>query len=271
MNKLTRKRLVALSACCAMLGVPASTAHAEPPSDLRDLVGARGSSGEAMLLQRGYEHVSTRTGSDRKWSYWWNKSRDQCVSITTYDGRYDAIDKTSDKDCGKSGSNATGAAVAVGAVALIGALALATRKRDRDRPDRYPPGSSGTTPYELRDLVGEKASYGERALRNRGYKQQFGDSGNYGRWSYWWNKREDQCIAVTTYDGRYESIVSAPDSSCGKGSSYPGGGYDYGSGYGHGSHSYSPAGGITCYPAQRACYEAGRGYSAYWSSREFRY
>lgn len=265
MNKLTRRRIVALSVCSVWLGTSPSLAGAETPSDLRDLVGVRGSSGETMLMARGYEHVRTQTGSESKWSYWWNKSRNQCISVTTFDGRYEAIDKTSAKDCGKSGSSATGAAVAVGAVALIGALALATRKRDNDRYDRYPPGSSGSTPYELRDLLGVKASYGERSLRNRGYKQQFGEGGGYGRWSYWWNKREDQCIAVTTYDGRYQSLVSAHDSSCGKGSSYSGGGYGYG------SQSYSPSGGITCYPAQRACYEAGRGYSAYWSSREFRY
>jgi len=267
MNKLMRRRMIAMSVSAAMFGMSGATAGAETPPDLRDLVGARGSSGEAMLIERGYEHTRTQTGSDSKWSYWWNKSKNQCVSVTTYDGRYEAIDKTSAKDCGKSGSNATGAAVAVGAVALIGALALATHKHDKDKSDRYPPGSSGSTPYELRDLIGVKASYGERSLRSRGYKQKFGDGGNYGRWTYWWSKREDQCIAVTTYDGRYDSIVSAPDSSCGKGPSYSGGGY----GGGYGNRSYSPAGGVTCYPEQRACYEDGRGYSAYWSSREFRY
>ncbi|MGD9812089.1 MAG: hypothetical protein AB7U35_12285 [Sphingobium sp.] len=271
MGKLSRSRNVAILVSSAMLctAVLPMYAHANVPSDVEDLVGARGSSGEMQLTRRGYEHINTKTGSDRKWSYWWNQSRKQCISVTTYDGRYDAIEKTTSKDCGKSGDGGKTAAIALGAAALIGAIAIASsgKKKDKDKY-YYPEGSSGTTPYELRDLVGVKASSGERQMKNRGYKYQSSGSGNYTRWGYWWNKRENQCVGVTTYDGRYREIVSTPDYSCGKGGGYRPGGPSYG--YGNGG-SYSPSSRITCYPAQRACYEAGRGYSAYWSSREFRY
>lgn len=268
-NGRVTSHMLAWLAGGALLGASVVPAAAAPPADLQDLEGVRASSGEGMLRSRGYERISGTTGKDRQWAYWWNRSKDQCASVTTYQGRYEAIEKTSDKDCGKSSGSGSGAAVAVGAVALIGALALATshkdKNKDRDRYDSYPPGSSATTPYELRNLIGIRASSGERELRDRGYKFQSAGSGSYSRWAYWWNKRENQCIAVTTYDGRYESIVTSPASSCGKG----GGGYYPDQGYG--SQSYSPAQGITCYPRQRTCYEDRRGYSAYWTAREFRY
>ena len=262
------RRGIALAGAAALLGTSALPAQATAPSDISDLVGVRASSGEGLLRARGYERTGGTSGTARQWSYWWNAASKQCVSVTTFDGRYEAIDKTQARDCGKSGgSGNTAAAAAVGAVALIGAIALATggkkRDRDRDRYEDYPTGSSGTTPYELRDLIGMRAANGERQLRNRGYKLQDASYGGNSRWAYWWNKREAQCIGVTTIDGRYQSIVSTPASSCGKGGGYSDGGY--------GNRGYSPAAGVTCYPEQRACYEQGRGYSSYWSSREFRY
>ncbi|SLJ99227.1 hypothetical protein SAMN06295987_10360 [Novosphingobium mathurense] len=239
-------------------------AQAKTPSDVSDVVGARSSSGEGLLQDRGYENISTKSGTDRKWTYWWNKSKSQCITVTTFDGRYEAIDKASNKDCGKSGGGNGTAVAVVGAAALIGALAITTsKKKDKDRDDYYPSGSSRTTPYELRDLIGIKASSGERQMGKRGYKFKSSGTGTYSRWAYWWNKHDDQCVAVTTRDGRYDSIVSVPDSSCGSGSNY-----GYG---GRGDASFSPSRDITCYPAQRVCYERNKGYSAYWTSREFRY
>jgi hypothetical protein len=218
-----------LVAGIALLGTTAiPAARAAPPSELADLVGARGSSGESELQDRGYEYVSTKEGSDRKWSYWWHKSDKHCVVVTTYNGRYDAIDKASNKDCGKSGDGGKTAAVAIGAAAVIGAIALAASGKKDKHKDRYPPGASDSPPYALRDLEGIRASSGESALTNRGYRFKSWGSGSYSRWAYWWSRRNDQCIAVMTDDGRYEDIVSVPSSYCGKG----GPGYSGGGGYG---------------------------------------
>jgi hypothetical protein len=73
------------------------------PSDVRDLVGARGSSGESELASRGYVNVGGQSGDDRKWTYWWNDRRGVCLSVTTKDGRYDAIVSTPAPDCRKGG------------------------------------------------------------------------------------------------------------------------------------------------------------------------
>jgi hypothetical protein len=77
------------------------------PSDVRDLVGARGSSGESELASRGYVNVGGQTGDDRKWTYWWNDRRGVCLSVATVNGRYDSIVSTPAPDC-QRGGNASG-------------------------------------------------------------------------------------------------------------------------------------------------------------------
>lgn len=78
------------------------------PSDLRDLVGARGSSGENVLQQRGYVNAGGAQGDDRAWSYWWNARQNTCVTIATRDGRYDSIVSTTPADCGRGSSGSGG-------------------------------------------------------------------------------------------------------------------------------------------------------------------
>jgi hypothetical protein len=73
------------------------------PSDVRDLVGARGSSGESELASRGYVNVGGQTGDDRKWTYWWNDRRGVCLSVATVNGRYDSIVSTPAPDCKRGG------------------------------------------------------------------------------------------------------------------------------------------------------------------------
>lgn len=72
------------------------------PSDVRDLVGARGSSGETALASRGYANVGGETGDDRTWTYWWNERRGVCLSVVTMNGRYDSIMVTPSPDCHRS-------------------------------------------------------------------------------------------------------------------------------------------------------------------------
>lgn len=73
------------------------------PSDVRDLIGARGSSGESELAARGYVNVGGQTGDDRKWTYWWNDRRGVCLSVATVNGRYDSIVSTPSPDCQRGG------------------------------------------------------------------------------------------------------------------------------------------------------------------------
>lgn len=84
-----------------------TTALAQTPPDVADLVGARGAGGESELQRRGYVFVRTQTGDDRKWSNWWNAARRQCLSVVTMDGRYTAISDTPAPDCSQQESTSS--------------------------------------------------------------------------------------------------------------------------------------------------------------------
>ena len=82
--------------------LPAS-AHAQS-TGLDDMVGARAGQGEMEVLRRGYVNIRGEQGDDRKYTYWWNADRRQCVSIATMEGRYTSIQPTTPPDCRKPAS-----------------------------------------------------------------------------------------------------------------------------------------------------------------------
>lgn len=84
-----------------VLGNMAGTAQAQTPSALNDLVGARAAGAETQMTARGYTFVKTQKGDDRSYSYWWNASSRQCVTVATMDGRYDSITSSPAPDCGQ--------------------------------------------------------------------------------------------------------------------------------------------------------------------------
>jgi len=83
------------------LTVLAGSAQAQAPSALNDLVGARAAGAETQMRSRGYSLVRTEQSDDRSYTYWWNASNRQCVTVATMDGRYDSITPTLAPDCGK--------------------------------------------------------------------------------------------------------------------------------------------------------------------------
>lgn len=75
------------------------------------------------------------------------------------------------------------------------------------------------TPGRLSDLVGARAGQAEGQLTQRGYQatdrsEVVGD----GRLTYW--RRGDECVAIMTREGRYQSINQAGRSECGGGGSH---------------------------------------------------
>jgi hypothetical protein len=76
-------------------------AQAQAPSALNDLVGARAAGAENQMRARGYTFVKSQKGDDRSYTYWWNAASRQCVTVSTMDGRYDAITPSPAPDCGQ--------------------------------------------------------------------------------------------------------------------------------------------------------------------------
>ncbi|WP_254515015.1 hypothetical protein [Novosphingobium sp. G106] len=84
-----------------------STAGAQTPPELSDLVGARAAGAENALRSRGYDYIRGQSGDDRVWTYWWNVRTRTCVTVVTMNGRYDAITLSPVPDCGQSAARPT--------------------------------------------------------------------------------------------------------------------------------------------------------------------
>lgn len=124
-------KMCALLATAAMVAAPVA-AVAKTPGSVRDLVGAKGSSGETQLEYRGFHLISGHTEYDSKINYWWNGNTKECIKVVTYDGNYQSIDQTTNADCNQKGGNGDKtAAIAVGAAALLGIAALASKSHHR--------------------------------------------------------------------------------------------------------------------------------------------
>lgn len=129
------RRLAATSLAFAV-GL-ASTASAQTPPRLSDMVGARAGQAEGELQRRGYQSTDrSEVVGDGRMTYW--RRGDECVSIMTRDGRYDSINQAGRSECGGgSNSSSDGAAAAVAGVALIGLVAaLASHNRRHGETDR---------------------------------------------------------------------------------------------------------------------------------------
>ncbi len=93
------QRLLPPALLLATLLAATSAQAQSTPSDLTDLVGARGAGGETQLQARGYSFVTVNTVGNTKWSLWWSDRQRQCVQIATSDGRYSAIQRVPDQNC----------------------------------------------------------------------------------------------------------------------------------------------------------------------------
>ena len=74
-----------------------------------------------------------------------------------------------------------------------------------------PSPGPGIVPGDLADLVGARGASGETQLATRGYAS----ARTQGLTQYWWHAASRSCVRVVTADGRYASILAAPNSACG--------------------------------------------------------
>jgi hypothetical protein len=157
---------------------------------LQDLVGAKGSSGETAMRERGYVMKRAEPEGDKVYSYWWNRTRKNCVMVSTTDGRYAIILDSTPADCnGPSGGGNQNAGNEAG-----------------EANDRRP--------VNLSDLKGMRASSGEEELTNRGFVNVDGYKSGGSSYTIWWNGRTRQCVSVSTYNGKYNWIGNARNAKC---------------------------------------------------------
>jgi hypothetical protein len=121
----SRKAVAVVALASLIAGGTVAPALAQIPSNLRDLVGARAAGGETELQARGYALDHVDEGGSAKFGYW--RRGDECVQVTTRDGRYLTIVEARNM-CRKKSSGSDASAVVAG-VAIVGlAAALAAHK-----------------------------------------------------------------------------------------------------------------------------------------------
>jgi len=134
MSKI-RKSLIASAAIAGLIATPV---FARSANQLRDIVGARGSSGESELEARGFTHIDTREGGYSKTSYWWHSRDRNCVQVVTADGRYQSISDATNGDCNQRSGGTSAGAVAGAAIGVALLAALASHKsHDHDDGQHY--------------------------------------------------------------------------------------------------------------------------------------
>lgn len=120
-----KRHIIGTVAASALICVGIAPAVAKPPSDVADLVNARGAGGETQMQSRGYRMGKFKDGGQ----YWWNDDTDTCVRVVVANGRYASVDKVGAGECGHGGGGGN-AAAAVGAIAAVGLIAaLASHKK----------------------------------------------------------------------------------------------------------------------------------------------
>ena len=197
-----------------VLAVGTRAALASTPADVADLEGASAYGAERDLQSRGYHRISMSPGDERVWSYWWNPSRRECVSLVTSDGQVTGVSSAASSDCNQSSSSSgasvsssgadssQAAAVALGAAALIGAVALAHNSHQHKDGKHY-------------DDNGKEADY-ERGYRDGMYSTGYHNYSHSNAYSDGYEAGARQRGYETSYrNGYYEGAGYSRYSSYG--------------------------------------------------------
>ncbi len=150
------KVVLSAVACALMALAPIAALAQATPSDLRDLLGARGSSFDGEMESRGYTLIKTMGIA----AFWWNGNSNTCVSAAIDNGRISSIQGTSASDCGQSRSRPpgyttrvkSGPAVATSSEQAICKLTNTAAGRtlfDGDCSVTQRPGYGGATVFEV--------------------------------------------------------------------------------------------------------------------------
>lgn len=134
----------------------------------------------------------------------WNDGEESRLSVkldqvTNPDANFDSPPQQA------SSSSLAGAALG----ALIGGLIAGNSRSSSAEPARI-----GAPVSDLQSLVGVKGGSAEGELTRKGYTYRGGDQIGDSAFSYWEQARTNNCIAVRTTDGRYQSITYAEPQKC---------------------------------------------------------
>lgn len=146
-----KHRVIGYSAgalAAALLFTQAALAQ-DPAPGLQDLVGARGSSGEQALQERGYKFVKGEKSGGDSYTNWRHARSGQCITVRTAQGRYQSIVTSPAFDCqggSSEGTPAPGPSARGGRFATVcGVMVEGKHYRYKCRVEGAAPGGRGRT------------------------------------------------------------------------------------------------------------------------------
>lgn len=181
------KKLFLLLLPCVLILSSAHLFSQETAYDLRDLVGARGSSSESAIKDRGYKLIKVDKSSAGIYQYWWNDRKDQCAIVRIADGRVQSAVRAPEPDCGK-GKYSNNSSY---------------RNNNGNRG-----GNRGNRNYaNYKDLEGEMATRAYDLLERRGFREGRSHSNDGKTYRVWYNERTDQCIKTLSVNKRIKEVI----------------------------------------------------------------
>ena len=162
-----------ISATVVLALLAANAAPALAATQVSDLDGMRASSLDTEMEGRGFSLHHQAPSGQGSYTYWWKAADKTCARVYTADGRVANTRLVSVSDCGQKSGDA-GAAIALGAAAIIGAIALSSKSHHRN--DQY-----GADSRQLADFDrGHRDGLYHQAYHNYSNSQAYKDGYNSG-------------------------------------------------------------------------------------------
>jgi len=144
---------LAAGLCVSLIATPVA---ADVPRSLADIQDSDTEWGSEQLRHRGFTLIERDHHDGKMFEYWWQSSSLTCVQARSDHGTYERVKTTSATDCNQYHTSTAGksdnkddnnaAAIAIGAAAILGAVALAHKSHDRD--DKHGQDSKSVSEFD---------------------------------------------------------------------------------------------------------------------------
>lgn len=164
----------------------------------------RGPSPQALQVQtyRGIVNVRHRAESNHD-VFIWNDGEQRRLSV-----RLDQVQNPDVTFEDEPAKVTTGSLLGAAVGALIGGLIAG------DKGSSSEPATVGAPVGDLQSLVGVRGSSAGAEMTRKGYTYRGGDQIGDSAFTYWEQPKTNNCVAVRTTDGRYQSITYTEKSNC---------------------------------------------------------
>jgi hypothetical protein len=165
----------------------------------------RGPNPQALQVQtyRGITNARHKAAGNTD-VFMWNDGEERYLSV-----KLDQVQNPDAKFEDEPQKATTGSLLGAAVGALIGGLIAGNNTGTASEPARV-----GAPVSELQSLVGVKGGSAEGEMTRKGYTYRGGAQMGDSAFTYWQQPRTDNCVAVRTTDGRYQSITYTETSNC---------------------------------------------------------